>query len=132
MLGKLILLLIILPAVELYILLELGASIGVLNTVLIIVATGLIGTGLYKSQSYINLTKMYHATQKGWVPDIELFDHLLIIIGAVLLMSPGIITDTAGLLLLLPPTRPLIRELVKRKIKKSMNGKVEVQTYSPS
>lgn len=129
MLGKLILLFIILPTIELIILLKIGGMVGLANTVFLIVGTGLAGSILYRSQSRVNLLKINENIQRGIIPDKEMVDRLLIMLGAVLLMTPGIITDTAGFLLLLPFTRPAVRKGIKRWLRKKVeDGTVEVRT----
>jgi len=129
MLGKLILLFILLPTAEIIILLKIGGMVGIANTVLIIVGTGIAGSVLYRTQSRVNLLKINENLQRGIIPDREMVDRLLIMLGAVLLMTPGVITDTSGFLLLLPFTRPLIRKVIKRWLRKKVgDGTVEVRT----
>ncbi len=131
MLGKLVILFILLPIAEMYLLLEIGLRLGVGNTVVLIVMTGVFGAFLYKTQSHINFVKIANTVQQGIIPDKELFEHLLIIIGAVLLMTPGLITDFSGFLLLIPFTRPFIRKRLKIYLEKKVGDSVEVRTYSP-
>ncbi len=131
MLGKLIVLFIMIPIIEMYLLLELGLMIGVGNTVVLIVATGVFGAFLYKTQSHINFLRITNTFQQGIIPDREMFEHLLIIIGAVLLMTPGFLTDFLGFLLLIPFTRPFIRKRLKIYLERRVGDSVEVKTYSP-
>ena len=129
MLGKLILLFILLPTAEIIILLKIGTMVGLANTVFLIVGTGMAGSVLYRTQSRVNLMQIQENLQKGILPDTEMVDRLLIMLGAVLLMTPGIITDTAGFILLMPFTRPLVRKGIKGWLgKKVGDGTVEVRT----
>ncbi len=132
MLGKLLFLFVVVPVLEMYLLFEIGTALGIGNTVAIIVVTGLIGTLLYRSQSQVNIKKIIKTVQQGIFPDREMFDHLLIIIGAVLLMTPGVLTDIAGFLLLIPFTRPKIRKGLKKYFKRKMGGNMKVKTIQPS
>jgi UPF0716 protein FxsA len=130
MLGTLFGLFILLPAAELFLLLKIGQLLGIYETLLIIVATGFAGAVLYRTQSWMNMRKMQQAVREGYIPDVELFDSVLIIVGALLLVTPGIITDTIGILTLLPFTRPLVRNGIKRWIKgKVQSGQIQVETY---
>ena len=117
---RLILLFVFMPLVELAILVYLGTVIGTLYTILIVVATGFIGASMAKNQGMATLTKIRRGLESGIVPSSEFFDGSLILAGGLLLLTPGIITDTIGFALLVPPTRRVIagwiRGFVRRKI----------------
>lgn len=128
MLGALIIFFIILPATDLFILLQLGSMIGIYQTLMLIIATGFAGAVLYRSQKWLNLRKIQTTIASGKLPDTELIDQLLIIAGAILLVTPGILTDLLGFLILLPFTRPLVRGLIKRYLRsKIKNGTVTIR-----
>lgn len=129
MLGTLLLLFIVLPALDLFLLLQLGSRIGIYETLILIVATGFAGAILYRSQKWLNLRKIQTTISQGQVPDTELVDQLLIIGGALLLVTPGILTDIIGFLILLPLTRPFVRSAIKRYLKRKINsGSVTIRT----
>jgi UPF0716 protein FxsA len=120
MFGKLLLLFIITPLVEMAILIELGKRFGTLHTIALIVITGILGASLAKRQGlqvYRNITTSLH---NGELPHNHLIEGLLIMIGGALLLTPGVLTDAVGLMLVLPWTRRIARERVKAYLKGRM------------
>ncbi|MCP3741182.1 FxsA family protein [Rossellomorea sp. BNER] len=111
-------LLILIPAMEIGILIFSGQTLGVIPTILIIIATGIIGAYLAKQQGIETLRRAQEEMKFGQIPGEAIIDGLCILVGGLLLLTPGFITDTTGFLLLLPPTRrifkPWIMKLVKR------------------
>ena len=114
MLLKLFALFIITPVVEMALLIELGKRIGTLRTIGIIVLTGVIGASLAKSQGLRIVRNIKESVNNGEIPHNHLIEGVLILIGGALLITPGILTDTAGFVLVIPWTRRLIRERVKK------------------
>ena len=115
MLGYLILLFTLVPAIELWILIEIGTHIGAGNTILIIILTGVVGAFLARLQGFIILTRIQNEVNRGMMPSGELIDGLMILVGGIVLLTPGFVTDTFGLLLLIPWTRSLIKLMLKKK-----------------
>ncbi len=113
MIGTLLILFIVLPFVELYILIELGSSIGTLPTLGIVVLTGIAGAALAKHQGLSVLRRIQTEMSFGQMPEDVIFDGLLVLIGAVLLITPGILTDTTGFLFLIPVTRKIFKKYLK-------------------
>ena len=113
MLLMLMLLFVLVPLVELTILVYLGTIIGALYTILIVVLTGILGAILTRSQGLAVLSKIRSNLQHGFLPANELFDGALILIGGLLLLTPGIITDILGLAALVPRTRHIIQKLIR-------------------
>ncbi|MFV9629541.1 MAG: FxsA family protein [Methanosarcinales archaeon] len=113
MIGTLLILFIVLPFVELYILIELGSSIGTLPTLGIVVLTGIAGAALAKHQGLSVLRRIQTEMSFGQMPEDVIFDGVLVLIGAVLLITPGILTDTTGFLLLIPVTRKIFKKYLK-------------------
>ena len=111
MLFRLILLFTIIPFVELAILIYLGTIIGALYIMLIVVVTGILGAILARYQGLSTLSKIRSNIESGIIPANELFDGALILAGGLLLLTPGIITDIAGFVLLVPYTRRIVRRL---------------------
>ncbi len=101
------------PLLELLILIELGKHIGSLNTVLIILLTGIVGASLARSQGLSVLGRMRMRMQQGELPGNELIDGALVLIGAAFLITPGLITDVAGFTFVVPFTRAFLRERLK-------------------
>jgi len=114
MLLPLIVLFIVVPIAELYLIIQIGQEIGALPTVLILVADSILGSVLMRSQGRAAWRRFNEATGAGRVPAREVFDGALIIFGGALLLTPGFLTDLLGLLLLLPPTRAVVRRLLVR------------------
>ncbi len=113
--GYLILLFTILPALELALLIKVGSHIGALNTILIVILTGVVGAALARYEGFRVLMKIQDSLQKGMMPSAELLDGMMILAGGVALLTPGFITDVMGLLLLFPVTRAGIKWLLRRK-----------------
>ncbi|TKH03281.1 membrane protein FxsA [Peribacillus simplex] len=115
------------PVVEIIVLLLSGNLIGFWPTLILIVATGLIGAYLAKRQGMETWKKAQEQIRYGMMPGNEIIDGICIFIGAALLLSPGLISDIMGLILVFPPTRNLLKPIVIRFIMNRMNkGKVTI------
>ena len=122
---KLILIFTIVPFLELFLLIELGSAIGTLNTILLVVVTGVIGAFMARIAGLTVLLKMQENLREGIFPKDELFDGVLILIGGAFLITPGLLTDTLGFFLLLPRGRTLIKHWLKEIIKRRIeNGEI--------
>ena len=115
MFGRLLILFIIIPLVELYLLVVVGSRVGLPATILLVILTGAWGAYLAKSQGYSILARIQAETAAGRVPTKELIDGLLVLIGGIVLLTPGLLTDLAGFCLMLPGFRAIIRARVKKK-----------------
>lgn len=93
------------PALELYLLLQLGTAIGPLNTFLCILVTGILGASLVRNQGLSVLQQLHSESQQGRVPAQQLVEGLMLLVAGALLLTPGFLTDTIGFLTLLPPLR---------------------------
>ena len=109
MLPLLVVLFIVVPIVELWVILQVGQAIGVLPTVAILVLDSIVGSALLRSQGRGAWRRFNEALAAGRPPAREVLDGALIIFGGAFLITPGFITDVIGLLLLLPPTRAVVR-----------------------
>lgn len=116
MLWKLFLAFTLIPICEIYLLMSIGTQIGVLPSIALVILTGILGAGLARSQGLQTLARIQEAFRQGVVPGEELLNALLIAIAGVVLLTPGFLTDAAGLFLLIPLTRSRIREWLKRRI----------------
>ena len=115
MLPVLLVLFIVMPIDELAIIIAVGREIGVGPTVLVLLADAVLGSLLARSQGRLAWRRFAEATQAGRPPAREVLDGALVVLGGALLLTPGFISDVAGILLLLPPTRAVARRvLVKR------------------
>jgi UPF0716 protein FxsA len=114
----LIVVFIVVPLAELYVILKVGDSIGWAPTLAILVADSLLGSWLLKSQGRAVWRRFNEAVNAGRVPHSEIIDGVLIIFGGAFLITPGFLTDIVGLLLLLPPSRHAFRRMARRAIER--------------
>lgn len=127
---RLFLLFTLIPIIELYLILQVGHAIGALPTFAAILAAGILGAALVKHEGAAALKRVGATLAGGRMPADELIEALLIFAAGILLIAPGFLTDFIALFLLLPPTRILCRELVKRRIAKGLRrGTIRVQSF---
>jgi UPF0716 protein FxsA len=110
------------PLVELYILLQVGAVIGAVNTILLVIFTGVLGAFLAQREGVRTLQTIQSLMARGEMPGEPLLDALLILVAGFVLITPGILTDILGFLLLLPATRLRIRGWVKRQLEHRLSS----------
>ncbi len=110
----LILIFIVLPVAEIYVIIKVGEAIGVLPTIALLILDAILGAALLRSQGRTAWRRFNEALSAGKVPAREVFDGAMVILGAAFLITPGFITDVIGLLFLIPPSRALFRGLVTR------------------
>ncbi|MGI6658161.1 MAG: FxsA family protein [Dethiobacteraceae bacterium] len=120
MLGRLLLLLIIVPVLELFVLIKVGQQIGVLPTITLVLLTGIIGIMLARTQGLYILTRIVNSLRRGELPGDDLLNGFLVLLGASFLLTPGLITDSAGFLLLLPGTRRPVKAWLYYKLGKAL------------
>ncbi|QFT90160.1 phage T7 F exclusion suppressor FxsA [Bacillus sp. THAF10] len=117
MFRLLLLLIIVIPALEIWVLITAGKLIGTIPTVLLIILTGIVGAWLAKQQGLFALKSAQQKMNSGQMPGEVIIDGLCILVGGVLLLTPGFITDAIGFALLLPGTRNLIKPSILRAIR---------------
>jgi UPF0716 protein FxsA len=117
MLIKLILLFTIVPFVELTLLIEIGSHIGTLNTIIIVIVTGIIGAFMARIAGLTVFLKIQENLREGIFPRDELFDGVLILISGAFLLTPGLLTDALGFFLLIPFGRLVVKGWLKEIIK---------------
>ena len=100
-----LLLFLLVPLVEIYFLIVVGGWIGALPTVALVVLTAVIGAALARHQGLATLRRLQANMERGEAPALELVEGALLLIGALLLLTPGFFTDAVGFACLLPPTR---------------------------
>src|SRR4051812_22356805 len=120
----LILLFILVPIAELYVIIQVGEAIGVWWTILLLIADSVLGSMLMRSQGRAAWRRFNAAVAEGRVPGREVLDGVLVIFGGALLLTPGFLTDVFGLLFLIPPTRALVRGLLVRRAGLRVMGSV--------
>ncbi len=119
----LMLLIIIIPALEIGVLILSGRTIGTIPTILLIILTGIFGAWLAKQQGLEAIRNVQNQMQMGQIPGLAIIDGLCILIGGLLLLTPGFITDTVGFLLLIPITRkkikPYLLTIIRKMVEKN-------------
>ena len=105
----------VVPIVELAVIIQVGSAIGVLNTVGLLILSGVLGAFLMKREGLGVLRRMQATAAAGRVPGRELVDAFLILFGGALMLTPGFLTDLLGMSLLLPPVRSVVRGVLRRR-----------------
>ena len=111
---------IIMPIIELAVLLKLNEYAGLVNTIAIVIITGFVGAFLARAQGIMVLAQIRRDLAEGRMPAPRLMDGVMILIAGVLLITPGLITDTVGFLLLIPVVRSTIRAWLRRKLEEKL------------
>jgi UPF0716 protein FxsA len=117
MAGVLLVLFLIVPIVELYVIIVVGQSLGVVPTLALLVLLSVAGAWLVKREGLGVWTRFQSQVARGALPTNELLDGLLILIAGALMLTPGFVTDVVGILLLIPPARALVRALLVRRFR---------------
>lgn len=131
MLIRLILLFTVIPLIELYLLIQVGRYLGAFQTIMIVLITGIIGSLLARSQGLSIYRQIRVDLQNGIIPTDSLIDGLFILIAGALLITPGMITDVLGFVLMVP----FFRGWLKKRLKVILKRKFEsgrFQYYSSS
>ena len=116
--------------IELYLLIKLGAVIGAFNTLLLVILTGAAGAYLARLQGLQVMLRVRARLQQGEMPAEDMLDALIIFIAGIVLLTPGLLTDMAGLLLLLPSIRFRFKVLLRQKLDQWMqNRKIPIKRY---
>lgn len=118
---KLLILFVIVPVTELYILIEVGKKIGSLTTIGVIILTGIIGAYLVKDQGFMILKKIQNDLNEGIMPGDSLIQGAIILAGGIFLLTPGFVTDIIGFIFLMPVSR----RVVKKYLLKWLKGKIK-------
>ncbi|MDQ3587583.1 MAG: FxsA family protein [Actinomycetota bacterium] len=121
----LVVLFILLPIAEIALLYQVGDAIGILWTVALLIADSIIGSLLLRSQGRAVWRRFQGTMESGRMPHREVQDGVLVVFGGALLITPGFLTDILGLLLLIPPTRSVIRRFVMRALAQRAADRVE-------
>jgi UPF0716 protein FxsA len=112
---KLFLAFTLVPFVEIYLLIKIGAQVGAFNTILIVILTGLLGASLARLEGIKTMTKVRESLNRGELPAEEMLDAMLIFVAGVVLLTPGFITDLTGLALLVPQARFWFKRWLRKK-----------------
>lgn len=120
MLAKLLLAFTVVPLIEIMLFIEIGSRIGTWTTLLIIAVTAVWGAALAHREGLRVWVRLQDRLLSGQMPAEELFDGLLVLVAGALLLTPGFFTDAAGFLLLLPPSRQVIKRWLQRRFSRRL------------
>jgi len=129
MFVRIICLFVIIPLVELYLLLRVGTLIGAGPTVGIVILTGVIGGFMARRQGFAVWRRIQEHLNRGELPAAPLVDGLFVLAGGLLLLTPGLITDAAGFLALLPPTRTALKRWIRRGFQRHIDDRAVSAEY---
>ncbi|MBP9943735.1 MAG: FxsA family protein [Desulfomicrobium sp.] len=115
MFGKLFLLFALVPVAEIYVLVSVGGAIGVFPTIALVILTALAGAHLARLQGMSIMLRIRENLDQGFMPAEELLDGLLVFLAGMVLLAPGFLTDICGLLILLPGTRGIFKQWLRKK-----------------
>jgi UPF0716 protein FxsA len=112
---KLFLAFTIIPFIEIYLLIKIGSYLGAFNTVIIVILTAFFGALLARYQGFKTMLRVKESLERGEMPAEELMDALLILLAGIVLLTPGFLTDLAGLIILVPSTRLMFKRWLRKK-----------------
>ena len=124
MFPLLVLVFLVLPILELYVIIQVAGGIGALETVGLLIVVSIVGAWLVRREGLSVLRKVQTQLQQQQMPTKQLVDGGLIMFAGALMLTPGFITDAVGVLLLVPPTRIAVRQVLMRRFK----GRFQVAT----
>lgn len=120
MLGKLLLLFTVIPVVELYLLITIGQNVGAGPTIALVLGTGFLGAWLARREGSRVLRSWQGSLARGELPKEGVISSVLVLVGGVLLVTPGVVTDVMGLLLLVPWTRRLVAGVIRKRLEERL------------
>jgi UPF0716 protein FxsA len=127
---KLFLAFTIIPFIEIYLLIKMGSYLGAFNTVAIVILTAFLGALLARYQGFQTMLRVRESLERGEMPAEELLDALLILLAGIVLLTPGFLTDLAGLMILIPKTRLMFKRWLRKKFDAwSSQKRIDVTFY---
>ena len=119
--GKLLFLFIVVPAIEIALLIQVGGYLGTMPTLGLIVATGMLGAYLARRQGLSVLTRAHEEMNRGQIPAGPLADGVMILVAGAVLLTPGILTDVMGFLLLVPAVRAKVKAFLLARFRRAVD-----------
>lgn len=113
---KILTFIIAMPIIDLYILIKASQNMGFWTTVMLIIATGIAGYYLARSEGKVVISSINRELSQGRIPGDDLLTGLSIIIGGIFLIVPGIVTDIIGITMILPGTREIYKNYIKKRL----------------
>jgi UPF0716 protein FxsA len=108
----LLLLFVVVPVLEIWVIVLVGHAIGIVPTLVLLLADAVLGTWLFRREGRKAWEALRQAIAEHRVPAKEVADGALVVVGGAFLLAPGFVTDVVGLLCVLPPTRAVIRHAI--------------------
>jgi UPF0716 protein FxsA len=118
--GKLFLLFTVLPLLELFVLLQIGERIGGVPTIAMVLFSGVLGAALARAEGLRVARAFQQSVSTGQVPADSVINGALVLLGCALLVSPGVLTDLLGIVLLLPPSRRIALRIVAARVRRAL------------
>ncbi|MBW1741853.1 MAG: FxsA family protein [Deltaproteobacteria bacterium] len=116
MVLKLFLAFTLIPVLEIYFLIKIGYYLGAFNTVIVVIVTALLGASLARREGIRTMTRVREGLNRGELPADEMLDAVLIFIGGIVLLTPGFLTDLAGIAILIPNSRVWLKRRLRKKL----------------
>jgi UPF0716 protein FxsA len=116
--ALLVIVFIVVPIAEIYVIIKVGEAIGLIPTVILLLLDAILGSMLWRQQGRAAWIRFQRALAENRLPHKEVFDGVLIIFGGALLITPGFLTDILGAILLIPPTRAIVRAFASRTVRR--------------
>ncbi|HUR14323.1 MAG TPA: FxsA family protein [Mycobacteriales bacterium] len=113
---------VVVPVLEIWVIVQVGQAIGIVPTLLLLIADAVLGTWLFRREGRRAWAAFRQALDEHRVPATEVADGALVVVGGAFLLSPGFVTDAVGVLCLLPPTRALLRRGLTRVVRARLIG----------
>ncbi len=130
MLLKLFLCFTLIPVIELYLLIKIGTILGGFNTILLVILTGFLGAWLARMEGMNTMMRLRTNLNQGLMPAEELIDAVIIFVAGIVLITPGLITDIFGLLLLWPLTRNKFKRMLRKKFDEmQLQGDINITRF---
>jgi UPF0716 protein FxsA len=126
-LALLAVLFLLVPIAELAVIVRVSDTIGLGNTLLLLVVVSITGAWLVKREGLGVVRRVQERTARYEMPGDELLDGFLILLAGALMLTPGFLTDVVGLVFLVPPSRAVVRAFLRRRLR----GRIEIHRYGP-
>lgn len=118
------------PVLELALLIQIGQLLGIIPTIVAVLTTGAAGAALARNQGLTALRRLQRSVAEATFPGDEIFDGFLILMGGLLLLTPGFLTDLVGFAALLPGTRSILKVVIKREVRLRFNRRTKNVRYN--
>ena len=128
MLAYLVILFLLLPFVDLYLLMQIASEFGLIYTVFFIIVTGVVGAAVIKREGLGVLRRLSTSVTAKEVSR-NMLEVLMLLLGGIMLLSPGFITDFLGFLFVLGPTRQRLVVKISERLEKDSDIKFEIHRF---